>query len=236
MYNVEEIYPNSPLIEVICELRFKKNLKIECQRHNFYEKISEKYVHILVPNFSPNSLLALMPYKFENEKRDAGVMLAIDKFSYYNKQKYVGHNEFMEEFMSLLDLLVKSCALNNLTRIGWRYINVIPFTRESGLLPLNDFFNLKFSFSQNLMSNFENFDTVFVTKVEDGSITAKLQTAMDSKSRQEVFVLDIDFARTENLLIKNVAKDMQHAHNQARLLFENSITDNYRQYLRGDKI
>ena len=162
-------------------------------------------------------------------------MLAIDKFSYYNK-KYAGHKEFMKEFIRLNDIFSKTFSIDNPIRLGWRYINVIPFTRDSGLIPLSDFFNLKFSFSENQMTNFENLDTVFVTKVEDGSITAKLQTAMDSKSRQEVFVFDIDFAKTENLSLRNIENNMKQAHNQARLLFENSITDKYRDYLRGEKI
>ncbi|MCH7680000.1 TIGR04255 family protein [candidate division KSB1 bacterium] len=235
MYNVEEVYPNSPLIEVICELRFKRNLRIESQRHDFYEKIIEKYVHILVPNFSSTTPVSLIPYKFENEIRDAGVRLAIDKFSYYNK-KYVGHKEFMKEFMRLFDIFSKTYSIDSPTRLGWRYINVIPFTRESGLIPLSDFFDLKCSFSESQMTNFENLDIVFVTKVENGSITIKLQTAMDSKSQQEVFVFDIDFAKTEKLSLKSIENNMQQAQNQARLLFENSITDKYRDYLRGEKI
>ena len=75
-----------------------------------------------------------------------------------------------------------------------------------------------------------------MTKVEKGSITIKLQTAIDSWSQQEAFVFDIDFARTSSLSIKNIQKDIKEARSQARLLFENSITERYRQYLKGEKI
>ena len=141
MHNIEEIYPNSPLIEVICELRFQRNLKIECQRHGFYGKISKKYPHILVPDFSPTTPSALIPYKFEPENRNCGVKLAIDKFSYYDK-KYEGHKKFIKEFTRLFDLFSKTYLINKPTRVGWRYINVIPFIRDSGLIPLYDFFDI----------------------------------------------------------------------------------------------
>ncbi len=235
MHNIEEVYPNSPLIEVVCELRFKSNLRIECQRHSFYEKISEDYSNILVPNFSPTTPLALLPYRFENNKNDAGIMLAIDKFSYYNKS-YEGHKKFMDECTRLFDIFYKTYSVSDLIRVGWRYINVIPFTRDSGLIPFSEFFTIKFSISESTIKNFENLDTVFITKSNGGSITTKIQTARDSTSRQEVFIFDVDFASTENLSIKNIEKNMQQAHYEARLLFENSITDRYRQYLRGEKI
>ena len=40
-------------------------------------------------------------------------------------------------------------------RLGWRYINVIPFPREGGLVPLADFFNFQLNFPNTERSDFD---------------------------------------------------------------------------------
>ncbi len=233
--NLEEVYPNSPLIEVVCELRFQRNLEIECRRSVYYERIKEKYPNILLPHLPPGGAPALLQYRFENKENDAGILLSIDKFSHYDK-KYKGHKKFISEFLNSWQALSDTYKIEEPTRLGWRYINVIPFGREGGLVPLADFFTFQLNFPDTNGSDFENLDMTFVTRVKEGSITTKLQTAIESKTRQEVFILDIDFGMKENLSIKNIDKSVQHAHVEARSLFEKSITEKYRQYLRGEKV
>ncbi|MCK5244887.1 MAG: TIGR04255 family protein, partial [Desulfobacterales bacterium] len=48
-YKITEVYPNSPLVEVVCEVRFPGELAIECRRDEFYEKIRDRYPTILFP-------------------------------------------------------------------------------------------------------------------------------------------------------------------------------------------
>jgi len=45
-----EIYPNSPLIEVIFEIKFPGEPVVECRRDIFYELVREDYPKVLVPS------------------------------------------------------------------------------------------------------------------------------------------------------------------------------------------
>lgn len=218
--NLNEVYLNSPLIEVVCELRFQRNLEIECRRNDYYGRIKEKYPNILVPYLPPGGgAPALLQYRFENVENDAGILLSIDKFSHYDK-KYEGHKKFISEFLNSWKALLGTYEIQEPTRLGWRYINVIPFGREGGLVPLADFFNFQLDFPNTNGADFENLDMTFVTRIKEGSITTKLQTASEPKTCHEVFILDIDFGMKENLSIKNIEKNVQQAHVEARALFE----------------
>jgi uncharacterized protein (TIGR04255 family) len=49
-------------------------------------------------------------------------------------------------------------------------------------------------------------------------------------------LLDFDFALTEKIAFSRINSCVSMAHEQTRAIFENLITDDYRQYLRGETI
>ncbi|GAF84688.1 unnamed protein product, partial [marine sediment metagenome] len=53
-----------------------------------------------LPNVKPGKAMAFEAYRFQNKRGSAGVMLAIDKFSFYEK-KYEGHKKFISKFNRL---------------------------------------------------------------------------------------------------------------------------------------
>jgi uncharacterized protein (TIGR04255 family) len=57
-----------------------------------------------------------------------------------------------------------------------------------------------------------------------------------SDDQQEALLLDFDFALTEEPAFSKINSCVSKAHKQTRALFENLITDDYRQYLRGESI
>lgn len=234
-FNLDEVYPNSPLIEVVCEIRFPIDIAIECRRDEFYSKIKDKYPEILVPQMQPKKAMSLEPYRFENKDRSSGVMLAIDKLSFYEK-KYKGHKKFTKEFKRLCKLLGETYSLAKLDRIGWRYINLIPFSREDGTVPIHRFLTLSISSPKGISDRLENVSMVFISKVSSGSITTKVESVVRADRQQEALVLDFDFAMTEKLYFPKLGDYIKIAHEHTRILFENLITDEYRQYLRGESI
>jgi len=234
-FNLDEVYPNSPLIEVVCEIRFPIDIAIECRRDEFYSKIKEKYPEILVPQMQPKKAMSLEPYRFENKDRSAGVMLAINKFSFYVK-KYEGHKKFTKEFKRLCKLLGETYSLAKLDRVGWRYINLIPYTREDGIVPLHRFLTVSINAPTGVSDRFENVSIVFISKVDGGSITTKIESVVRADRQQEALVLDFDFAMTEQLFFSKLPDYVRIAHEHTRRLFEDLITDEYRQYLRGETI
>jgi len=232
---LDEVYPNSPLVEVVSEIRFPWNLAVDCRRHDLFEAIRSSYRTIFAPQVELGDALVTKPYRFENPDTVAGVMVAVDKLAYYERQ-YKSHDKFIPEFLRLAGVFSDIFGLDCLDRVGWRYINIIPFTRENGVLPLRRFLNLGVRLPAGVSEDFENLSIVMISKAPGGSITTKLQTLMRSEDNQEAFLLDFDYGMNENLHFSKLASYVQDAHKHTRILFEQLITDEYRQYLRGDGV
>ena len=234
-FDINEIYPNSPLVEVVCEVRFQAELDIECRRNEFYNRIRVKYPLLMIPAVQPGKAMQVQPYRFENQNRDAGIMLAIDKYSFYIR-KYKGHKSFIKEFNRITAILCNIYPLQKILRIGWRYINIIPFARENGFVPLQRFLSIGLKVPDGVSENFENLSIVFISRVSNGSITTKIETVLREENQQEALLLDFDFGMTHNLSFSKLNAHVNAAHKQARQLFEELITKEYREYLRGDTV
>jgi uncharacterized protein (TIGR04255 family) len=234
----EIVYPNSPLIEVVCELRFPGDLSIETKRDVFYDSLRDKYPNILVPQLKSGEAPLLTPIRFENRATNSGVLLAINKFGYFERE-YKGHNLFFENFLEQAKNFTATFSkIKSLTRFGWRYINVIPFKREDGEIPLDQIFNFNISFGHGpkVYKRFENLNLVFITKCGAGEVTTKIESALEKDTSQEVIVLDFDFAFTKDLSTDGIESYLKLAHRETRGLFDSLITDEYKSYLQGDSL
>ena len=234
-YDISEIYPNSSLVEVVCEIRFSAELAIECKRNEFFDKIRDTYPNILLPQSIGIQTNPVTAYRFENESQTAGITLALNRFSFYEKD-YSGHKKFIKEFTRLANTLIATYPLRDLQRLGWRYINIIPFSREDGIVPLNRFVAAGIKVPEGISDQFENLGIVFVSRVSDGAITTRIESILRSNDQQEALLLDFDFAMTEKLQASKIGTYVRKAHKQTRVLFESLITDEYRQYLREETI
>ena len=234
-YDISESYPNSSLVEVVCEIRFSAELAIECKRNEFFDKIRDTYPNILLPQSIGTQTNPVTAYRFENESQNAGITLALNRFSFYEKD-YSGHKKFIKEFTRLANTLIATYPLRDLQRLGWRYINIIPFTREDGIVPLNRFVAAGIKVPEGISDQFENLGIVFVSRVADGAITTRIESILRSNDQQEALLLDFDFAMTEKLQASKIGAYVRKAHKQTRALFESLITDEYRQYLREETI
>ena len=231
----EEIYPNSPLVEVVFEIRFPGEPMVECRRHEFYDHVRSDYPRVLVPQIKAEGFPALEPYRFEKANGSAGIMLAIDKFVYYAR-KYPGYKEFKGKFLKLLSEFDKLFHLENLKRTGWRYINIIPFTRESGIIPLKRFLNFGLHLPKGIPEQHENLSITLISKMDDCSVTTKLESIISSDRSREALLLDFDCAKSKDLLFSKTETYIEEGHGVARNLFEALITESYRKYLRGEEI
>lgn len=231
-----EIYPNSPLVEVIFEIRFLGEPVVECRRDIFFELVRQDYPKVLVPPTKEGSFVALEPYRFEREDSSSGIMLAMNKFSYYSR-KYLGFNEFKKEVMKLINKFKKAYPkINKLQRTGFRYVNIIPFAREKGIIPLDNFLKIELQMPTSIPRKYNNISIGFVAETNGGSITTRVETMVAADETGEAILLDIDFAKGKNLSIADVRKYINESHKYARQLFEDLITDNYRMFLRGETL
>jgi uncharacterized protein (TIGR04255 family) len=235
MAEYTDIYPNSPLVEVVFEIRFPGEPKIECNRDVFYERIRQDFPIVLVPSIKPGGFPALEPYRFEGQDLKAGMMLALNKFAYYVRQ-YPGYDMFAKGALKWINEFGRIYRISKLSRSGLRYINIIPFSRESGLIPLNRFLKIRLDLPAVYPDNFENLSLVFISKTEGGSITTKIDSIISADRSHEAILLDFDYAKERDLAIESVEGYIEESHTYTKRMFEELITDEYRRYLKGDTI
>lgn len=242
MVSQSNIYPNQPLVEVVFEIRFPGEVRVECERHLFWEKIRNEYPNVLVPHSQPEKPLALIPYKFVREDGSMSVMVSMNSLA-LSARVYPGYKKFSTEILRIYEIFGKVFDIKKLNRIGWRYINVIPFVRENNVIPLSRFLNLGFKVPESIPEEFINLNLVFESQHKGGSIITQLQAIQkkdNTNTTGEAFLLDFDYGKIPTdggeLKFSDVPTYLDEAHNKTRQLFEDFITDEYRQYLEGDVI
>jgi uncharacterized protein (TIGR04255 family) len=237
-YDDEEIYPRQPLTDVACEVRFKGDMAVECQRHLFWEKIRGEYPDIYVPFAQEGQAFALQHYKFRNSEKSRTVSVALNSLG-YSEPKYSGHKSFIQEFSRLAGIFSETYpGIKHITRIGWRYINVMPYSREGSIVPLTRFVKFDVSLPSAIFQSTTALDFQWNGKCLDGDVTIRLAAAQaKAGSEQEALILDIDFGQTRaDMAWKDAQSILEDARSKSRGIFEGLITDDYREYLRGKSL
>lgn len=231
----DEIYPNSPLTDVACEVRFCGEMQVECERHRFWDKIRTEYPKILVPFPKEGQATALQHYRFRTDTDDRTVSVALNSLA-YSETKYRGHDKYLAEFERLVGLFRETFPkLGAVKRVGWRYMNLMPFTAENGLLPLNRFLKFQLDLPSKLFERTARLDFQWVGRHQDFTTTVRLaNVARKDLVGQEGLLLDIDYAKDEGISgWDDVLSLLKKARAAGRQSFEDMITDDYREYLRG---
>ena len=230
-------YQNQPLQEVASEIRFFGEPIVEAKRHEFFEEIRDKYPLVFVPGAVPGTAPQLQHYRFEKEDSTAGIQLSISSLSYFQRD-YEGAPAYKDELFRIIKIANSYFNFNRFSRVGWRYINAIPFVRENSLIPLSRFFNSPPGFFTIDSNEFNDVSFVASTKFEEFSILVRLDSGEGSETKDEILKFDIDVYRslTEigNISIDNVLELITRSHLIGRNFFESAITDAYRNYLKGD--
>lgn len=234
---VDEQYPNQPLAEVACELRFAGEPVIEGRRYEFFEHVRHNFPKVLVPQAIVGTAPSLQHHRYVREDQSAGVSLAINSIAYF-EHDYSGSTHFISRFCELTQLANRLFTLRSLRRLGWRYINGIPFSRENGLIPLHRYFKDPPKLFAIPSSEHKSISFTATTTLEDLEIRAKLESAASVEQSDEILTFDIDvFFETDNLPRIEDPKFEElviRLHNVARNFFEDSISEGYRSFLRGE--
>jgi uncharacterized protein (TIGR04255 family) len=241
-YDDDAVYPNQPLSDVACEVRFKGEMAVECQRSLFWDKIRDEYPDILVPHLQDGQAVALQHYKFRSLSGRT-VSVALNSLA-FSEAKYSGHKVFIAEFMKLIRVFHETYPkISKITRVGWRYINVIPFAREDGLVPLRRFVTLNISFPDKAFQTTSALDLQWVGKCLDGEVRIRVAAVLkkdlgeEITSKQEALLLDIDFGNSrEDIKWEQLETLINDARAKCRRIFEGTISDDYRKYLKGETL
>lgn len=232
LYEWDVIYPNSPLLEVVCQIRFPGEIGISCRIDEFYSRIREVYPRLRVPKASHGEALSLQPYHFTSEDETDGVLVALNSFALTTKN-YKGHAHFSSEFTRVAKIFNQKFSLKRLNRFGLRYVNFIPYQRENGTVPVNRFLQANIQFPKPATNRIENLALALATKLPNATLTVRIESMIDAEKQQEALLLDFDYGKTVELTIDDLEKYYEEARKQIRKLFENLITPTYREYLKG---
>jgi len=232
-------HPNSPLVEVVFEIRFPGDTAIECRRHEIQALVRDSYPKLWVPKVESGMALALEPYRFEKDDASAGIMVSLNRFGYFARA-YPGFEAFRQECLRLIELFCSIVPVGKLTRVGLRHVNIIPFVRTNGLLPLEDVFVLGQEVERLFPGRFENFSTAFVSPVDGGKITTRIDSIIRMDQGQEALILDFDYAKevtpSQELHASEIEQYLDVAHDESARLFHMLITSSYRDYIKGEEV
>lgn len=230
------LYPNQPLVDVATEVRFRGDLRVESIRPRFHRKIRNDFPQLMVPGAEQGVAPALQHYRFENDRHSHGMQLAVHSFSYYSRD-YPGHDAFLETTSTLLEEFVRLIGELHVNRIGWRYINAIPFARESGLVPLHRFFGHIFGMELSRKHHFASVDFRATLPTGNGRLNMALKSGTSKDvPQEESLLLDIDAFRSyqsQSMDAESIMNEVRTVHSSAYNVFEALITDDYRAYLLG---
>ncbi|MBI4455610.1 MAG: TIGR04255 family protein [Acidobacteria bacterium] len=230
-----EVYPKAPLLETVFEIRFPGEPAVECHRDELFESVRNEFPRVLVPKFVPDQFPALQPYHFQSGDGKKSLMVALNRFAFSTKQ-YDGFNSFKAEVLRHMTTFAKQFRISKLNRTGLRYINMIPYTRESDLVPIGRYFRLRIEFPGVAKTTTSNMSLGCVIPTEKGSLTVRLDCATSQDKAQEVFVLDFDYAKEEDLTSSDLEKYLEESHTYTKEFFETIISDEYRKVIQGEVI
>lgn len=229
----DEVYPNSPLQEVVLEVRFPGEPAIETHRDEFFEIVREEFPDVLLPFVQPGQAVALQPYHFRSSDESRSLITALNRFAYVTR-RYPGWESYRNEALKWLTKFGEQFRLTRLTRTGLRYINKIPFA-PGPMVPIHRFLNLGLSLGREVKQLRDASLYLVIPSGEIGSLSVRIGSDQGDPSRGIMF-LDFDFAHEGALKFSDAEALFETSHTETKRFFEELITSEYRAYLEGKEI
>jgi len=229
------VYIQSPLVETVFEIQFLGEPAVECRRDEFFTAVRDQFPRVWVPPAEPGKAVALQPYLFRSKDEAETVMVAINRFAYATRQ-YPGFAAFQSRALGLAQRFCRKFGIDRLTRTGLRYVNVIPFLREGGVIPWRRYFTVGLTLPATSPDDFINVGMTFESRCHKGVITTRIACGKTADGSKEVFLLDFDFAKTEQLRAKEIRTYIEESHDHTKRVFEGITTEDYKAVMRGQVI
>ena len=230
-----EVFPNSPLVEVVFEIRFPGDPSFECKRDVVFRKFKDQFPVVQVPSVFPNDRpLAFVPYKFVSADGTKSMAVAINSI-FFSTTQYAGYDAFSKEAIGALNAIAAEIPLDKINRTGLRYVNMIPFSREAGAVPLGRFLNVGLKTPASIPKEFEDINIAFISRFDGGLLTTRVGRS-DGKEggTGEAIVLDFDYAKTEGLRFRQIKEYLKESHDHTKSLFTDMVTNQYLKVMRGE--
>lgn len=234
-------YHNSPLIDVICQLRFPRILTINVNAPaEFQEQIRKHYPQYNTTTETPmpqNPGQAQMPivnHRFSSQDGIWHINLTCDTIA-FSTRAYTGWEDFAERLDGPLAAFIQIYKPAYFERVGLRYMNF--FSRKKlGLdgTPFRDMFApeyLGLMSDESLPENSFNRNTVDTDFDIGNGCRVQLHAGpglvnINGKQANEVhFILDCDYYTTGNIPVNYSVGALQTLHGKSYPLFRGAITE-----------
>lgn len=239
-------YSRNPLVEVICQLRFPKILRIESETPvAFQEAVRSEY-----PLLNTSGAVELpgvfisqgLSYEFVDKEGDWKLVLSSD-FIALSTLRYQKWENFRDRLLSAIELLVKYYSPSHFTRIGLRYQDVI--IRSELELQTSSWQSLLqpsvlgiFAVDNLPEQDFLEALSVFTCRLDysEAILGVRYGLAQKPESEELGYLIDADFY-TENLMeINDAIPYLDRFNREAGNFFRWCITEELHQALKPEPI
>jgi uncharacterized protein (TIGR04255 family) len=233
-----EVFKNAPLRSTIFQLRFAGETAIETARPRIQEAVRAELPKLYVPKVIPDVPLALQPYVFRSADETEAMEIALNTMS-YTTTHYEGYANFKARALHFVGHFREAVPqVEELNRVGLRYVNHIRFLRETkqSAIPLNDFLNVHLGLPTGIPASLTEINTVFGVDMGEGKLRVAIRHERDDDSlRDERLVLDFDFAQGPGLEIDKIEEYLERAHAHTKQIFVDLISERYLPVIRGEE-
>lgn len=240
---MEEYFENNFLNQVAFEVRFPADLTMKDTIPQFqkllkndFNTFSEKH-SFKVPFGKEVESTHIKDYGFRNEKAENEIYL--NKYSIFGltTSKYEGYKGFSNLFFVNLEKMKNHFEINEITRIGIRYVNIIPLSIKKN--KANELHKMWFNSLISEEFNFNRFTNQHIDlrfKENGYNIHLRFIFSQDEKKKY-IIILDIDnsFVEKNPINIDSIKKIIEDLHTGIKQRFFQLINEEFLKVLRDKK-
>ncbi|MFM7577520.1 MAG: TIGR04255 family protein, partial [Microcystaceae cyanobacterium] len=119
---VEELFPNSPLKEVIFEVKFPLNLRVMRDICEFQEKIQDEYISFGIEEFVSSDKPTEIRYVFQNETEEKTLVVERESFTFLIS-RYYSFESFLAELSGYLEIFFDLFKIEKILNTRLNYVN-----------------------------------------------------------------------------------------------------------------
>lgn len=229
--------PNSPLTEVVCQLRFDGRLELLAKWGTIQEDLRASFPLLQLPLVRSGESPLLQPMHLATADSAMSVMLALNSVA-LSTRRHTTYLEFREQFARVVAAFTRHVQIPTINRVGLRYLNLLPprFSAAPSAGQLHPCLRLRASGWSALEQPLsEPAQFVAICHHEQVKIrVALVQLAEQPFGAQGVVQLDLDAFQDQPTPAKDLWDVVEATHAAIDDTFFSLVTPEYLKFLKGE--
>lgn len=231
-------YKNPPIIEALCEFRFKDNPWNILYPGEIYREVKNDYSGVKQMNFQTlqpdGGVFIENRVQFVKEDNKGIIQITDLLLSIHVLKAYKSWKNFFPEIKRIFNIYSRIVAPKRLGHIALRYVNKIDVEMKNKTIKLKDYFDFYPFMGNNLPKMHEQFNLNVVTAYENGLDFLKLGQKTPPLANEKLLsvILDLDYFSNrfeDRIDNEEVFSWIDNAHTNLEEAFEGCITDKLRE-------